>query len=247
MPAPSTEATDAKNPAAPENVPSESTEMTQEQLLNSFHLMVASSEDLPILWNAISHYESMRALEITDLKKWKEPCQRELYKVLDRLAREQQKAGDKLYKFYLPNCNKNGFYHSKQCETSLEGEPGLCWTRSEGLDRTFPSGAGSGAELGKVAFPPHIAKHRRASLCWVDPGKRLPRQQQGLYPAEWRAPATHFCVCLGGGCCGRTVLGVTGLGQQGPRLELLGLQRRKQGKSESSDQSAHLRLSGEFR
>uniref|UniRef100_G3U9C7 Insulin-like growth factor-binding protein 1 n=1 Tax=Loxodonta africana TaxID=9785 RepID=G3U9C7_LOXAF len=56
-----------------------------------------------------------------------EPCQRQLYKVLDRLAKAQQKAGEEIYKFYLPNCNKNGFYHSKQCETSLEGEPGLCW------------------------------------------------------------------------------------------------------------------------
>ncbi|XP_036774760.1 insulin-like growth factor-binding protein 1 isoform X2 [Manis pentadactyla] len=86
-----------------------------------------TGEDLPILWNAVSNYQSMKAREITGVKKRKEPCQRELYKVLDRLAKEQQKAGDELYKFYLPNCNKNGFYHSKQCETSLEGEAGLCW------------------------------------------------------------------------------------------------------------------------
>ncbi|XP_020771086.1 insulin-like growth factor-binding protein 1 [Odocoileus virginianus] len=127
MTTPSDEATDTKDTTNPENVSPESSEITQEQLLDNFHLMAESSEDLPILWNAISNYESLRALEISDIKKWKEPCQRELYKVLDRLAREQQKAGDKLYKFYLPNCNKNGFYHSKQCETSLEGEPGLCW------------------------------------------------------------------------------------------------------------------------
>ncbi|XP_068405978.1 insulin-like growth factor-binding protein 1 [Eschrichtius robustus] len=127
MPAPSAEATEAEDPAVPENVSPESSEMTQEQLLDNFHLMAESSEDLPILWNAISNYESMKALETTDIKNRKEPCQQELYQVLDRLAREQQKAGDKLYKFYLPNCNKNGFYHSKQCETSLEGEPGLCW------------------------------------------------------------------------------------------------------------------------
>ncbi|XP_004438405.1 PREDICTED: insulin-like growth factor-binding protein 1 [Ceratotherium simum simum] len=125
--APSAEATDAKGPAAPDSVPPESTEMTQEQLLDSFHLMAPSSEDLPIIWNAISNYRNMRSREISDIKKWKEPCQRELYKVLDRLAKEQQKAGDELYKFYLPNCNKHGFYHPKQCETSLEGEVGLCW------------------------------------------------------------------------------------------------------------------------
>lgn len=125
--APSAEDTDSKGPLAPENMSPESTEITQEQLLDSFHLMFPTGEDLPILWNAVSNYESMRAQEITGIKKRKEPCQRELYKVLDRLAKEQQKAGDELYKFYLPNCNKNGFYHSKQCETSLEGEAGLCW------------------------------------------------------------------------------------------------------------------------
>uniref|UniRef100_A0A8C3VJ15 Insulin-like growth factor-binding protein 1 n=1 Tax=Catagonus wagneri TaxID=51154 RepID=A0A8C3VJ15_9CETA len=79
MTAPSAEATDTKDPESPE-----SAEMTQEQLLDSFHLMATSSEDLPILWKAISNYENMKALETADIKKWK-------------------------------------------CETSLEGEPGLCW------------------------------------------------------------------------------------------------------------------------
>lgn len=55
------------------------------------------------------------------------PCQRELYSVLERLAEEQQKARDGPYTFYLPNCSKDGFYYSKQCETSLDGEAGLCW------------------------------------------------------------------------------------------------------------------------
>lgn len=118
---------EAKAAVASEDELTESPEMTEEQLLDSFHLMAPSREDQPILWNAISTYSSMRAREITDLKKWKEPCQRELYKVLERLAAAQQRAGDEIYKFYLPNCNKNGFYHSKQCETSLDGEAGLCW------------------------------------------------------------------------------------------------------------------------
>ncbi|KAG8510544.1 Insulin-like growth factor-binding protein 1 [Galemys pyrenaicus] len=124
---PSAEDTDAKDPASPESAAPESSEMTQEQLLHNFHLMAPSSQDLSILWNAISNYENIRARELASIKKWKEPCQRELYRVLERLAKEQQKAGEELYKFYLPNCNKNGFYHSKQCETSLEGEQGLCW------------------------------------------------------------------------------------------------------------------------
>ncbi|XP_047415902.1 insulin-like growth factor-binding protein 1 isoform X2 [Sciurus carolinensis] len=120
------EGEEAKALTVPERVPPESAEMTEEQLLESFHLMASSSEDQPILWNAINTYKSMRAREVADIKKWK-PCQRELYKVLERLAKAQQKAGEEIYKFYLPNCNKNGFYHSKQCETSLDGEAGLCW------------------------------------------------------------------------------------------------------------------------
>jgi hypothetical protein len=52
---------------------------------------------------------------------FEKPCQRELYKVLDRLAEAQQKGGEEIYKFYLPNCNKNGFYHSKQVSSFASG------------------------------------------------------------------------------------------------------------------------------
>ncbi|XP_006902238.1 PREDICTED: insulin-like growth factor-binding protein 1 [Elephantulus edwardii] len=124
---PSTQATDVKDSSDPETVHSESVEITQEQLLDNFHLMAPSGDEGYILWNIISTYESIRDRDTTDIKKWKKPCQRELFKVLNRLAKAQQKAGEEIYKFYLPNCNKNGFYHSKQCETSLEGEAGLCW------------------------------------------------------------------------------------------------------------------------
>lgn len=55
----------------PEDELPESPEMTEEQLLESFHLMAPSSEDRPILWNAISTYNSIRARQIADLKKWK--------------------------------------------------------------------------------------------------------------------------------------------------------------------------------
>ncbi|XP_073921518.1 insulin-like growth factor-binding protein 1 isoform X2 [Castor canadensis] len=118
-----TESEEVKAPLTSENKSPESTEMTEEELLETFHLMASSREDQPILWNAISIYKSMRTQDDAKLK----PCQRELYKVLDRLAEAQQKGGEEIYKFYLPNCNKNGFYHSKQCETSLDGEAGLCW------------------------------------------------------------------------------------------------------------------------
>nr|XP_019587113.1 PREDICTED: insulin-like growth factor-binding protein 1 [Rhinolophus sinicus]XP_019587114.1 PREDICTED: insulin-like growth factor-binding protein 1 [Rhinolophus sinicus] len=124
---PSAEATDAKGSMAPENMSPESVEMTQEQLLGSSHLMGPSGDDLPTLWRVISNSQSTSALEVADVKNGKGPCQRELYRVLERLAEEQQKARDGLYTFYLPNCSKNGFYYSKQCETSLDGEAGLCW------------------------------------------------------------------------------------------------------------------------
>lgn len=66
---------EAKAAVTSEDELAESPEMTEEQLLDSFHLMAPSREDQPILWNAISTYSSMRAREITDLKKWKvRPC-----------------------------------------------------------------------------------------------------------------------------------------------------------------------------
>lgn len=40
---------------------SESSEITQEQLLENFHLMAPSEEDMPVPWNAVSSYRIMRA------------------------------------------------------------------------------------------------------------------------------------------------------------------------------------------
>lgn len=40
---------------------SESSEITQEQLLENFHLMAPSEEDVPVPWNAVSSYRIMRA------------------------------------------------------------------------------------------------------------------------------------------------------------------------------------------
>uniref|UniRef100_U3KFG4 Insulin like growth factor binding protein 1 n=1 Tax=Ficedula albicollis TaxID=59894 RepID=U3KFG4_FICAL len=55
------------------------------------------------------------------------PCQKELYRALYKLVKARQRSRGEIYKFYLPNCNKNGFYHSKQCETLLDGESAECW------------------------------------------------------------------------------------------------------------------------
>lgn len=52
-------------------------------------------------------------LVFTTLVFLQSPCQKELYRALYKLVKAQRSRGE-IYKFYLPNCNKNGFYHSKQ-------------------------------------------------------------------------------------------------------------------------------------
>lgn len=42
------------------------------------------------------------------------PCHVELQRALDKIAKSQQKLGDKLTRFYLPNCDKHGLYKAKQ-------------------------------------------------------------------------------------------------------------------------------------
>ncbi|NXT65364.1 IBP1 protein, partial [Chaetops frenatus] len=112
----------------PDDSPLESTEITQDQLLN-YQLTFPIGQDKSIPWNSITAYENMKAKRISELKKWKDqgPCQKELYRALYKLVKAQQRSRGEIHKFYLPNCNKNGFYHSKQCETSLDGESAECW------------------------------------------------------------------------------------------------------------------------
>ncbi|XP_062481380.1 insulin-like growth factor-binding protein 1 [Pezoporus occidentalis] len=130
---------DTADSIEPDDMPFESTEMTQDQLLN-YQLMFPIGQDRSIPWNAITAYENMKAKRISELKKWKEqgPCQKELYRALYKLAKAQQRSGGEIYKFYLPNCNKNGFYHSKQCETSLDGESAGCWCVYPKTGRRIP-------------------------------------------------------------------------------------------------------------
>ncbi|XP_048882996.1 insulin-like growth factor-binding protein 1a [Brienomyrus brachyistius] len=73
--------------------------------------------------------ESMKAKVNVIRKKLTEqgPCHIELQRALEKIAKFQQNPGDKLTRFYLPNCDKHGFYKAKQCETSLEGRRGRCW------------------------------------------------------------------------------------------------------------------------
>lgn len=62
---------DAKGLATPQSVSPGSTEITKEELPDSFHLAASSSEDLPTLWKAVSSSQSIRALGATDIQKWK--------------------------------------------------------------------------------------------------------------------------------------------------------------------------------
>ncbi|CAN9502818.1 unnamed protein product [Ophioblennius macclurei] len=66
------------------------------------------------------------------------PCHVELHAALDQIASSQQKLGDKFTTFYLPNCDKHGFYKAKQCESSLAGPPARCWCVSSWNGKKLP-------------------------------------------------------------------------------------------------------------
>ncbi|KAK2895227.1 insulin-like growth factor-binding protein 1b isoform X1 [Channa argus] len=66
------------------------------------------------------------------------PCHIELHAALDMIASSQQKLGEKFTTFYLPNCDKHGFYKAKQCESSLVGPPARCWCVSSWNGKKIP-------------------------------------------------------------------------------------------------------------
>uniref|UniRef100_A0A668A365 Insulin-like growth factor-binding protein 1 n=1 Tax=Myripristis murdjan TaxID=586833 RepID=A0A668A365_9TELE len=66
------------------------------------------------------------------------PCHIRLHAALDMIASSQQTLGDKFTTFYLPNCDKLGFYKSKQCESSLVGPPARCWCVSSWNGKMIP-------------------------------------------------------------------------------------------------------------
>ncbi|KAJ7322738.1 hypothetical protein JRQ81_019025 [Phrynocephalus forsythii] len=111
-----------------EDNPTEATEVAADHLRN-YQLMLPAGQEKPVSRKAVSVYESMEAKKLVEVHKWKTqgPCQKELYRALDKLAKTQQRTGGEIYRFYLPNCNRNGFYHRKQCEASLDGNPATCW------------------------------------------------------------------------------------------------------------------------
>ncbi|XP_026229513.1 insulin-like growth factor-binding protein 1 [Anabas testudineus] len=66
------------------------------------------------------------------------PCHIELHAALDMITSTQQKLGEKFTTFYLPNCDKHGFYKAKQCESSLVGPPARCWCVSSWNGKKIP-------------------------------------------------------------------------------------------------------------
>ncbi|XP_028988825.1 insulin-like growth factor-binding protein 1 [Betta splendens] len=66
------------------------------------------------------------------------PCHIELHAALDAIASSQQELGEKFTTFYLPNCDKHGFYKAKQCESSLVGPPARCWCVSSWNGKKIP-------------------------------------------------------------------------------------------------------------
>ncbi|KAL2089400.1 hypothetical protein ACEWY4_014088 [Coilia grayii] len=66
------------------------------------------------------------------------PCHVELQRALEKISKSQQKLGDKLTRFYLPNCDKVGRYKAKQCESALDGTRGKCWCVSPWSGKIIP-------------------------------------------------------------------------------------------------------------
>ncbi|KAK1159085.1 insulin-like growth factor-binding protein 4 [Acipenser oxyrinchus oxyrinchus] len=54
------------------------------------------------------------------------PCQSEMQRALDRLA-SQTRTHEDFYIIPLPNCDKHGNFHPKQCLPALDGQRGKCW------------------------------------------------------------------------------------------------------------------------
>ncbi|KAF7239117.1 Insulin-like growth factor-binding protein 4 [Varanus komodoensis] len=54
-------------------------------------------------------------------------CQSELQRALERLAASQTRTHEDLYVIPIPNCDRNGNFHPKQCHPALDGQRGKCW------------------------------------------------------------------------------------------------------------------------
>uniref|UniRef100_A0AAQ5ZQS6 Insulin-like growth factor-binding protein 1 n=1 Tax=Amphiprion ocellaris TaxID=80972 RepID=A0AAQ5ZQS6_AMPOC len=77
-------------------------------------------------------------LDHQDAAEGHESIKAKVRKTLDMIANSQQKLGEKFTTFYLPNCDKHGFYKAKQCESSLVGPPARCWCVSSWNGKKLP-------------------------------------------------------------------------------------------------------------
>uniref|UniRef100_UPI00398E6D49 insulin-like growth factor-binding protein 4 n=1 Tax=Pristiophorus japonicus TaxID=55135 RepID=UPI00398E6D49 len=55
------------------------------------------------------------------------PCYGELQRALERIAMSLRQTHESLYQIPIPNCDRKGFFHPKQCHPSLDGQRGKCW------------------------------------------------------------------------------------------------------------------------
>lgn len=51
-------------------------------------------------------------------------CQSELHRALERLAASQSRTHEDLFIIPIPNCDRNGNFHPKQCHPALDGQRG---------------------------------------------------------------------------------------------------------------------------
>ncbi|XP_007899760.1 insulin-like growth factor-binding protein 4 [Callorhinchus milii] len=55
------------------------------------------------------------------------PCYGELQRAVERFAMSQGQSPEDLYNIPIPNCDRKGYFHSKQCHPSMHGQRGKCW------------------------------------------------------------------------------------------------------------------------
>lgn len=74
-------------------------------------------------------------------------CQSELHRALERLAASQSRTHEDLFIIPIPNCDRNGNFHPKQCHPALDGQRGKCWCVDRKTGVKLPGGLEPKGEL----------------------------------------------------------------------------------------------------
>ncbi|XP_034882960.1 insulin-like growth factor-binding protein 4 isoform X2 [Mirounga leonina] len=74
-------------------------------------------------------------------------CQSELHRALERLAASQSRTHEDFYIIPIPNCDRNGNFHPKQCHPALDGQRGKCWCVDRKTGVKLPGGLEPKGEL----------------------------------------------------------------------------------------------------